>query len=456
MPRVGTLAYGGRKTFAAVDEAWSRFWFQSKPTSPLELARMGIGAALLFHYSLGTPLLFDFWGDTGLMPRALVLQNIDSWKQSVFYYFSAPWQWILFHFLFLFCCAAFMVGWRTSWVKWIVLIGQISYDYRNPNLRYGVDNILACLLLILCLAPIGRAISLDRVRAVRAAKRIRLDATLPPYVSPWVGACTRLMQIQMAVLFFYSCVSKIRGDEWWDGDAIWTLFSTNEYYNGFLLDLFARQYWLVNVLTYLTLLIEIAYPFLIWQRRTRPYLLAAAILLHLQFAVFMGLFYFSFVMVMGHLSFVRPEWLRRLSEAWKRSMGEMEMIYDGRCGFCVRSMAWFLSFDGLEQIKIRDFRINPSPVVSSAQMEEALYLVLPDARALPGFEAYRYVVLRVPGLWWMVPFFYIPVFSRLIGHPIYKWIAANRSQLSSQKFVGLTSGLPNKPVEPASGEGDVR
>ena len=54
---------------------------------------------------------------------------------------------------------------------------------------------------------------------------------------------------------------------------------------------------------------------------------------------------------------------------------------------------------------------------------------LPDSRALPGFEAYRYVVLHVPGLWWQVPFFYTPVHSRLFGHPIYNWIAANRSRL---------------------------
>ena len=61
------------------------------------------------------------------------------------------------------------------WVKWIVLIGQISYDHRNPMFFYGVDKILAGLLLILCVAPIGRALSLDRVRAVRAAKRADLD-----------------------------------------------------------------------------------------------------------------------------------------------------------------------------------------------------------------------------------------------------------------------------------------
>jgi predicted DCC family thiol-disulfide oxidoreductase YuxK len=418
----------GRAMFAALDQTWSRIWFQDSSTAPLELARIGIGGALLLHYGWATPYLFLFWGDTGWMPRELALEGLDFWTQSVFFYFSAPWQWIAFHTLFLLCCTAFMLGWRTAWVKWVVLIGQISYEVRNPGLFYGVDKILAGLLLILCLAPIGRAMSLDRVRAVRAAKRGRLKAGLAPYTSSWAGACTRLMQIQMVMLFFYSSVEKFRGDEWWNGHAIWFLFTTNEYYSPLLLDLLARHYWLSNVATYSTLLIELAFPFLIWQRRTRPYLLAAAIFLHLQFALFMSLYYFSFVMIMGHMSFVRPEWLARLGQAWKRRTGKMEMIYDGKCGFCVRSMAWLLAFDGLGQITVRNFRADPSPVVSDAKLEKALYLVPPKGRALPGFEAYRYVVPRVPGLWWLVPFFYVPVLSRLFGHPIYNWIAANRSR----------------------------
>jgi predicted DCC family thiol-disulfide oxidoreductase YuxK len=431
MSALGIAARTGRNAYAAAQQAWSRFWFEEQPTTPLELVRIGIGAALLLNYLRASPYLLEFWGDSGLLPRALALEGNDPWMQSVFFYFTAPWQWVAFDALFLFCCAAFMVGWRTSCVKWIVLIGEVSFAYRNPYLIYGVDKILSALLLILCVAPVGHALSLDRVRAVRRAKLGNLNATLPPYTSRWTGACTRLMQIQMAVLFFYSGATKLQGTDWWNGDAIWMVFSSDEYYNGLLLDLFARHYWLVNVATYSTILIELAYPFLIWQRSTRPYLLAAAIMLHVEFAVFMGLFYFSFVMSMGHLSFVRVEWLRRLGEAWKRSMGDMEMIYDGKCGFCVRSMAWFLSFDGLRQIRVRDFRTNPSPVVSDAQVEKALYLVLPGGRALPGFEAYRYVVLRVPGLWWQIPFFYVPVFSRVIGHPIYNWIAGNRSWLSS-------------------------
>src|SRR5262249_15520863 len=155
-------------------------------------------------------------------------------------------------------------------------------------------------------------------------------------------------------------------------DAVWVVFTDNEHYNPFALWLFASQYWLVNVATYGTIILELAYTFLIWQRKTRPFLLMDALILHLCFAFLMGLVYFSFVMIMGHMAFVFPDWLERLGLAWKRKFGDMEMIYDGRCGFCFRSMVWFLSFDGLGQIKVRDFRTNPSPVVDDDKMENAL------------------------------------------------------------------------------------
>jgi predicted DCC family thiol-disulfide oxidoreductase YuxK len=437
-----TLTRLVRDTFAALSQAWSQVWFQDSPTSPLEITRIGVGAAVLLHYTLAIPYLFDLWGDAGWSPRDAALAMSYSWMESVFFHLNAPWQWIAFHTLFLLCCAALMVGWRTSWVKWVVLIGHISYVHRNQTVVYGVDWVVTSLVFIMCVAPVGRALSLDRVRAVRKAKlknpETTLETVLPPYHSPWAGACIRLMQIQMALIFFYSAISKLHSDIWLNGDAVWIVFASDDYYHSTMLGILASHYWLTNLATYGTILIEIAFPFLIWQRSTRPYLLAAAIFLHLQFGLFMGLFYFSFVMIMGHLSFVRPEWLMRLGAAWKRTMGEMEMIYDGRCGFCVRSMAWFLAFDGLGQIKVRNFRADPSPIVSDAQMEKALYLVLPDGRALPGFEAYRYVVPRVPGLWWQVPLFYLPVLSRLVGHPIYNWVASHRSLLSSIGNRGVT------------------
>ena len=73
-------------------------WFQNKPTTPLEITRIGVGLALLVHYGLASPYLFTFWGDDGWMPRALVEKEMtDPWMQSVFFYFTAAWQWVAFH-----------------------------------------------------------------------------------------------------------------------------------------------------------------------------------------------------------------------------------------------------------------------------------------------------------------------------------------------------------------------
>jgi predicted DCC family thiol-disulfide oxidoreductase YuxK len=415
-----------------VKRVWNEIWFQERTTTPLEVARIGIGLALLVHYGLASSMLFTLWGADGWLPlKQLIADTAPSAsKQSIFFYLTQDWQLALFHAIFLFCCAALMFGWRTSWVKWVVFIGHISYAQRNPGLTYGVDSIASSILLLLCLAPIGKAMSLDRVREVARFKRNNLDGRPPAYTSRWAFACRRLMQIQMAILFFFSALHKVRADGWWQGESLWQVFLTTDYYSPMMLDLMASQFWLVNVTVYGVVLIELAHPFLIWQKATRPFLLAGAVFIHLLFFFFLALHYFSFVMILGHMSFLRHDWLTRLGEWWRARAGAMEMIYDGRCGFCVRSMRWFLAFDGTGQIKTRDFRVNPSPVISDEKMEKALHLVLPDGTALAGFEAYRYAVARVPGTWWMIPLFYVPVLSRSIGTLVYNWVAANRMKVS--------------------------
>jgi predicted DCC family thiol-disulfide oxidoreductase YuxK len=325
---------------------------------------------------------------------------------------------------------ALLLGWRTRWVKWLVLIGHVSLLARNPHIYYGVDGILASLLLILCVSPAGASLSLDSVRRQRQARRANLAEVPAAVSSRWGFACLRLLQIQMAVFYFYAGVEKIQGSSWWHGSALWIALNNHEYAN-IPIGWMAEHVWTVNVLSYYTILLELAYPFLIWGRATRPYLLVMAILLHLGIAVMMGLYVFSFVMIVGHLAFLRHEWLAGWGKRWKERIGPLEMIYDGDCGFCKRSMAWLLAFDGLGQIRVRDYRRDPSPVVASELVDKALYVVLPDGRHYPGFDAYRHVVLRVPGLWWQVPFFYIPVVSRFFGRRIYRWVASHRHEISA-------------------------
>ena len=426
-------------------ELWFRIWFQDKNTVPLEVSRLGVGFLLFVNYAMLLPSdMLALYSDSGVFSRAVVPEMTQLEWFSLFVFFDHDWQVLTFHYVFVVLCFLLFVGWKTGWVKWLVLIGHISYFNRNEFLFYGVDTVAIALLLILCIAPIGSALSLDRVRKVREYKKqYGLEAILPLPTSQRGFACQRLMQLQMAVIYFSAGIEKLYGDMWWSGVAPWVALNNNET-AFFPTELLADQFWIINLMAFGTILIEISYTFLIWGYKTRPYLLIAALFLHVSIAVMMGMYFFASMMIFGHLAFMRRHWFAHAGQWWKEKMGAMEMIYDGECGFCKRAMASFLAYDGLNQISVRDYRTNPSPVVASEKVDKALYLVTEDERAIPGFDAYQYAVLRVPGLWWQVPFFYIPILSKMLGRPIYNWIAANRGTIS-QCVV-----KPSKPAEESS------
>lgn len=425
-----------------IKNTWLIIWFQDKNTIPLEVTRLGIGFLMFFNYIMLAPSdVMTLYGESGLFSRAVVPEMSHFTSFSFFVYFDQPWQLLTFHYIFVALCFCLFVGWNTRWVKWLVLIGHISYFNRNEFVYYGVDVVLIALLLILCIAPIGSALSLDRVRQVRKHKQEHgLDSRPALPTSQRGFACQRLMQLQMAVIYFSAGIEKLYGDMWWSGEAPWIALNNNEV-AFFPVGLFADHFWIVNLMAFGTIFIEVSYAFLIWSYKTRPYLLIAALFLHFSIAVMMGMYYFASVMIFGHLAFMRRHWYAYAGEWWRRKMGEMEMIYDGECGFCKRAMASFLAYDGLQQICVRDYRTNPSSIVASEKVDKALYLVTQDEKAIPGFDAYQYAVLRVPGLWWQIPFFYIPVLSKLVGRPVYNWIAANRGVIS-QCVV-----KPSKPME---------
>lgn len=304
----------------------------------------------------------------------------------------------------------------------------------NPMAWYGVDSIIASNLFILCLAPVGTCLSLDRVRTqIRGKIAHGLEYFDPPKVSPWAFACTRLIQIQMVTLFFYSGLSKVGGTMWREGDALWYAILNNEIAS-FPPDFFAHNFWVVQALTYATVVAELAYVVLVWPKITRGVALLGAVVLHLGIVVFMAMPYFGIAMMVGHLAFLRHDWLRALGQLWKRKTGTMQMVYDGECGFCVRSMAGFLAFDGLQQIVARDYHRTTPVQVTPAEASAAIYLIDESGRTYAGFDAYRYAVARVPGLWWLVPLFYIPWLSAALGRPVYALIAANRQSVS--KYIG--------------------
>jgi hypothetical protein len=137
---------------------------------------------------------------------------------------------------------------------------------------YGVDQLANTFLFYLLVFPSGRA------------KRI-----------PVAGL--RVMQAHLCAIYLGAGVFKAMGRQWWNGEAIWQTLSQPAF-RIFDLSSLARHSWIPMLAGWGTLVVEIGYPFLIWPRRTRKAWCIATIGLHLGVGLFMGLVFFSSLMIL--------------------------------------------------------------------------------------------------------------------------------------------------------------
>ena len=137
------------------------------------------------------------------------------------------------------------------------------------------------------------------------------------------GACRGLVRLQMAVIYFTACTSKVAVPEWANGTAVyyWSMhpiFGVEGWRRALLLPIVTNPVG-VTCLTWGAMTIE-AFLFmgLLMERRYRPVLFVVGTLFHAGIAAMHGLPSFSLVMVAGlalyllpwegHLTASRPVW----------------------------------------------------------------------------------------------------------------------------------------------------
>ena len=117
----------------------------------------------------------------------------------------------------------------------------------------------------------------------------------------------------------------------------------------------------------------------------------------------------------------------------------LDVIYDGQCGFCIRSLRFCRAMDVRSQLRFHDANARPQinadfPELAHADFANAMFAVTRDRRVHRGFFAFRRIALESPLMWLALPLLYAPG-SGWIGPRVYAWVARNRRRFGCESDV---------------------
>ncbi|HEV7282685.1 MAG TPA: HTTM domain-containing protein [Pirellulaceae bacterium] len=300
--------FGPLRWLAEGVAGWDRFWFTPRKPHVLALLRIFAGCMLLYMHLVWALDLPGFLGEQAWIPAGVSREHaarLQSWAWSPLWYVeSLPALWAI-HIASGLCYLALAAGWFSRFSAIASFAFLVAYCHRLEGALFGLDQAVAMIALYLCINPGGEFASVDAWR--------RTGSFFPSSTPETITAnlATRLMQLHLCIVYLFGGLSKLRGEGWWDGGAIWGAISNYEYQT---LDLtwLAAAPWLLATLTHVTVAWELSYIALVWNRWTRPLVLVMAVLVHAGIALAMGMATFGLAMMAANAIFLEPAAVERL------------------------------------------------------------------------------------------------------------------------------------------------
>ena len=135
-------------------------------------------------------------------------------------------------------------------------------------------------------------------------------------------------------------------------------------------------------------------------------------------------------------------------------LSSLQVIYDGHCGFCVRSVRILRALDVWDRLRFHDASQRDHiealfPALRDMDLDTAMCTVDAEGGIHRGFYAFRRLIWCGPLTWPLLPLFYCPG-AGILGPRIYAWVARNRSRFGCRSDA---CPLPPEPPEPRGGRG---
>jgi Vitamin K-dependent gamma-carboxylase len=281
----------------------NRFLFGPISARPLGVFRIVFGVLILIYLALMS-VEFDHWyTGAGLLQGTEAIEAAGPLRFSPLQYVNDP---RIAHVFLGFTAAvavAFTLGWRTRMMSILLYLAMLSLYHRNVGSNGGPDAVPAILTFYMMLCPCGAACSIDAARAAR-----RRGTTAEPLIIPWA---VRLLQMQICLIYFQSCVIKCQGPMWLNGTTVHYILFLREF-RVFDMEWLAEYPLVINAMTHGALLIEFALAFWLWFRPTRRWAILGGVMLHMGIRPVLNVPGFGEVMIATYLNFLAPDELDAL------------------------------------------------------------------------------------------------------------------------------------------------
>lgn len=299
---------------------------------------------------------------------------------------------------------------------------------RNGFILDGSDNVIQVVLPFLIFANSYRYFTYE----VKLFKNVKFNLEETNFARIIMFLAGAALMAQVCYVYFFTALAKLQGNLWLNGTAVYYTMRVDEFratdWNIWL----TKNHYFVVFATYFTVLVELAFAFLVWFRQTKFFILPLVTALHVGIWVFMRIDNFSWVMISTYFAFVTDEEYRRAWSWLKERFAARRVIvfYDDWCPNCTKFARFVSTLDFTRQIDLRGIRVEsalhefPGIDRSKAIQQMASYSYR-KKRVYYGFDSLYLLAKTMPLLFIIRPLMFIFKVS-LTGSLLYKELAIRR------------------------------
>jgi len=420
---------------------WNTYWYRPAPLVHLAICRIVIVAFQLYiltrigHYDYFLILseLPDFVYDPLPVLHLLIWPFGWTYRPSFEIFQIVRWATLVAGVLAL-------IGLRTNASLIIFAVGNLFMQALGSSFGdfHHSRGLAVIALSILALGPAGRVLSIDdlwRRLRVNSEKRRFEVFNIMDENSAFARWPLLLIQWMFALIYLSAATSKLgkAGLDWvngytlqyylledglrWGSDiGVWLgQHHTVVWLLSWMTTLFEGTFFLVLLFPMLALIyipMGVAFHTGIYLTMKAPFLVWFAI-----YSVFI-----PWVPIFKTLSH-RMGFLQRAKKP--------ELLFDGQCPLCIRSMTLLRYFDWFDRLAFADLDTQwqslakRHPGISLEDCRREMHLLLPGGSVQKGFFAFRKILGYLPLFWPLVLVFYFPLASA-IGPKLYRLVASRR------------------------------